>query len=82
VERVRAGLRNARAKGKRLGRPCVVLDARRIAALREAGRSWPQIAKQLGCGVGTCYRTWQSLSKMPKADTLSRIPISSAAAAD
>src|SRR5712675_1015283 len=27
VERVRAGLRNARAKGKRLGRPCKGVDA-------------------------------------------------------
>jgi hypothetical protein len=32
VERVKAGLRNARAKGKRLGRPRVVVDATRIAA--------------------------------------------------
>src|SRR3989442_9188338 len=30
-ERVRAGLRNARAKGKRLGRPRVIVDAFRIA---------------------------------------------------
>src|ERR1700693_2435510 len=34
VERVRAGLRNAKAKGKRLGRPRSVVDASRIAALR------------------------------------------------
>jgi DNA invertase Pin-like site-specific DNA recombinase len=34
AERVKAGLRNARAKGKRLGRPKVVLDASRIAKLR------------------------------------------------
>ena len=34
VERVRAGLRNARAKGRRLGRPKVDTDAARIAALR------------------------------------------------
>src|ERR1700680_1458126 len=32
--RVRAGLRNARAKGKRLGRPRVLVDAARIASLR------------------------------------------------
>src|SRR5215472_3483943 len=30
VERVKAGLRNARAKGKRLGRPKRVVDTRRI----------------------------------------------------
>ena len=34
VERVRAGLRNARAKDRRLGRPKVDTDATRIAALR------------------------------------------------
>ncbi len=42
VERVKAGLRNARAKGKRLGRPRVILDVYRIAELRNAGLSWPQ----------------------------------------
>src|SRR5258707_1157487 len=33
VERVRAGLRHARAKGKRLGRPKKLVDAVRIASL-------------------------------------------------
>jgi DNA invertase Pin-like site-specific DNA recombinase len=42
-ERVRAGLRNARAKGRRLGRPRVIVDAARIASLREQGHSWSQI---------------------------------------
>jgi DNA invertase Pin-like site-specific DNA recombinase len=70
VERVKAGLRNARAKGKRLGRPRVILDVHRIAALRNAGHSWPQIANQLGCGVGTVYRAFHSLCKKPKDETL------------
>jgi DNA invertase Pin-like site-specific DNA recombinase len=39
VERVRAGLRNARAKGKRLGRPRVAVDAARIVRLRAEGHS-------------------------------------------
>ncbi len=34
AERVKAGLRNARAKGKKLGRPRVAVDAARVAALR------------------------------------------------
>src|SRR6476646_6585685 len=63
VERVRAGLRNARAKGKRLGRPRVRVDMARIAALRSQGRSWPQIARELGISVGTAYGAAQSLSK-------------------
>jgi len=70
VERVKAGLRNARAKGKRLGRPRVILDVHCIAALRNAGLSWPQIAKQLGCGVGTVYRAFHSLCKKPNGETL------------
>src|SRR5246127_1575022 len=40
AERVRAGLRNARAKGKTLGRPRRILDTKRIAALREQGVGW------------------------------------------
>jgi len=40
VERFKAGLRNARVKGKRLGRPRVSVDARKIARLRTEGHSW------------------------------------------
>ena len=36
-ERVCAGIRNARAKGRRLGRPRVIVDASRIASLRARG---------------------------------------------
>src|ERR1700680_1245962 len=39
VERVRAGLRHARAKGKRLGRPKKHVDAAQIGSLRAAGHS-------------------------------------------
>jgi DNA invertase Pin-like site-specific DNA recombinase len=63
VERVRAGLRNARAKGKRLGRPRVRVDTARIATLRSQGRSWPQIARELGISVGTAYGAAQSFQK-------------------
>src|ERR1700722_4028751 len=44
VERVKAGLRNARAKGKKLGRPRIAVEVARIASLRASGASWPQIA--------------------------------------
>jgi DNA invertase Pin-like site-specific DNA recombinase len=60
AERVRAGLRNARAKGKRLGRPRVAVDAARIASLRAQGRSWPQIARELGVSVGTVYAAYRA----------------------
>lgn len=68
VERVKAGLRNARAKGKRLGRPRAILDVYRIAELRNAGCSRPQIAQQLGCGLGSVYRTIQGFSKKPERE--------------
>jgi DNA invertase Pin-like site-specific DNA recombinase len=63
VERVKAGLRNARAKGKRLGRPKRVLDAPLITALRASGLGWRAIAQQLGVGVGTLYRFVPGRSK-------------------
>jgi len=56
VERVKAGLRNAKAKGKRLGRPKRVVDARRVAVLRAQGAGWKRIAAEMGIGVGTLYR--------------------------
>src|ERR1035438_3659886 len=39
-ERVKAGLRNARAKGKILGRPRRIVNVDRIAALRAQGEPW------------------------------------------
>jgi DNA invertase Pin-like site-specific DNA recombinase len=62
-ERVTAGLRNARAKGKRLGRPRVVVDACRIAALRSQGRSWREITSETGISKGTAQRALCSLPK-------------------
>jgi DNA invertase Pin-like site-specific DNA recombinase len=55
-ERVRAGMKNARAKGTRIGRPRANVDPAQIARLRAQGLSWKKIAKQMGLGVGTLYR--------------------------
>jgi DNA invertase Pin-like site-specific DNA recombinase len=55
-ERVRAGLRNAQAKGTRLGRPRVVVDRSRIARLRAQGRSWSEITSETGISKGTAQR--------------------------
>src|SRR5882672_859264 len=52
-ERVRAGLRNAKAKGKRLGRRPVLVNVTKVAALRTAGDSWETISRKTGIGVGT-----------------------------
>jgi len=45
-ERVRAGLRNAKLKGKTLGRPPLTLDWDRIARLRASGASIREISAQ------------------------------------
>ena len=69
VERVKSGLRNAKAKGKRLGRPRVAVDVGRIATLRTAGRSWSEIANQTGWTKGTVQRAFyarNTSSGLPK----------------
>jgi DNA invertase Pin-like site-specific DNA recombinase len=57
AERVRAGLRNARAKGKRLGRPRMTVDALRMARLRSQGHSMREIARELGCSPALVHKT-------------------------
>jgi DNA invertase Pin-like site-specific DNA recombinase len=55
TERVRAGVRNARAKGKKLGRPRTV-DTSEITRLRDTGISGRAIARQLGISEGSVRR--------------------------
>jgi DNA invertase Pin-like site-specific DNA recombinase len=64
-ERVKAGLRNARAKGKRLGRPPIFVSHSRLDTLRASGAFWRAISKELGVGVGTAHRLSQQRSKNP-----------------
>ena len=55
-ERVRAGLRNARAKGKRLGRPTVNIPTAKVQRLRAQGLSWSRIAAATGVAKATLLR--------------------------
>jgi DNA invertase Pin-like site-specific DNA recombinase len=64
-ERVIAGIRNARSKGKRLGRPPLALDKARIARLRAAGASLRTISKQLGVSLGSVHRALHERSNNP-----------------
>jgi DNA invertase Pin-like site-specific DNA recombinase len=59
VERVCAGMRNAKAKGQKLGRPKKNVEAAQITALRAQGRSWRKIARQLGVSARTARRAGQ-----------------------
>jgi len=52
-ERVKAGLRNARAKGQQLGRPQRIVNRESILQMKAEGLSLRQIADRLGIGYGT-----------------------------
>jgi DNA invertase Pin-like site-specific DNA recombinase len=68
-ERVRAGLRNARAKGKKFGRPRVQVDGVRVAALRRDGLSWSQVCRTLNVSKGSAQR---SVARLPESTPLVR----------
>ena len=56
-ERVKAGIENARARGKQLGRPKVSdRTEAKIRKLRETGMGKLKIARTLGVGVSTVQR--------------------------
>jgi putative DNA-invertase from lambdoid prophage Rac len=55
-ERVRSGMRNAKQKGKRIGRPRLEIDSTVIDRLRKSGKSWREIAKTTGLSLGTVYK--------------------------
>jgi DNA invertase Pin-like site-specific DNA recombinase len=59
-ERVRAGLRNAKTKGKRIGRPRQKVDCSKVLQLRAEGLSWRAISERLKLGLGTVYRSISS----------------------
>ena len=52
-ERVRAGLRNAKLKGKILGRPRRIVSSDEMTRLRAQGASFREIAKAVGASPGT-----------------------------
>jgi len=54
-ERVKLGMRHAKARGRRFGRPRVPADRERIGTMRRAGTPWRAIAEELGVSVGTLY---------------------------
>jgi DNA invertase Pin-like site-specific DNA recombinase len=73
VERVRAGLQNAVAKGKTLGRPRREIDLGKVAYLREEGRSWREIGKMLNIDPTLLCRTF-TRNEGPRITTASGEP--------
>lgn len=66
-ERVRGGLRAARARGQRLGRPTVSYDQGQILGLRERGLSCRVIAKEVGVSRQTVSRILSQNPQFPAA---------------
>ena len=61
VERIKGGLRKAKAMGKRLGRPSVNLDIGKIAALKNKGLSIRAIAKELNASPSQIHKVLKTL---------------------
>src|ERR1700675_4307119 len=60
-ERVRAGLRNAKLKGKTLGRPRRVVNRDEMKRLREQGASFREIAKAVSASPSTVRTRMQMI---------------------
>lgn len=56
--RIKAGMAEARTRGVRIGRPRATNapDTSAVAALRAEGKSWGQVARQLGCTSSAAQR--------------------------
>jgi DNA invertase Pin-like site-specific DNA recombinase len=55
-ERVRAGMKIAKAKGRHIGRPRAVVDAQQIGQLCTLGTPWAKIGRTLGVSARTAKR--------------------------
>jgi DNA invertase Pin-like site-specific DNA recombinase len=60
AERVKGGLRKAKANGKQLGRPRSEIDTDKVIEYRKQNKSIRQIAKELGLSNNMVYRTLQN----------------------
>jgi DNA invertase Pin-like site-specific DNA recombinase len=52
-ERIQAGVDRARRQGKRFGRPAVIVDREKVAAMKASGQSIKSIAKESGIARAT-----------------------------
>ena len=64
-ERTRAGMRAAKARGKRIGNEKKFFDKKKATKLRDKGWGQIRIAKELGVGVGR-VNVWARDEYMPK----------------
>jgi DNA invertase Pin-like site-specific DNA recombinase len=70
-ERVNSGLRAARARGARFGRPSTLQKyLPRVRVLREAGKSIRQIARELMVPYSSAHKLVRSTASQPTIATL------------
>ena len=62
-ERVRSGMRNAKARGVRLGRRVVAVDIPEVRRLRAEGKSYQSISRTLGLSASTVYNNSRRCSQ-------------------
>lgn len=60
-ERVKAGMSNARSKGKQIGRPSLGITRDQIVALKASGASWNDVSEALSCSLATAKRAYGSV---------------------
>ena len=70
-ERTLAGVRQAQAKGKVIGRPKRVFRRDEVVRLRNEGQSWRAIAETLGVPVMTVVDAYRECTENPAADARS-----------
>ncbi|HET7186129.1 MAG TPA: recombinase family protein [Terriglobales bacterium] len=61
-ERVIAGLRHAKSKGIKLGRPAVPVDVDAVRAARARGLSWRAVGLELGIAPMVCLRAARAVT--------------------
>jgi len=66
IERVHAGLRRARAQGKKIGRPKVEANVAKVMRLFAAGKSLREIARVTGLSKSTVHRLLNGHRPVPK----------------
>jgi putative DNA-invertase from lambdoid prophage Rac len=59
-ERVKAGMANARTKGKQIGRPSLGINRDEVVVLKDSGKSWAEVSDALYCSPATAKRAYGS----------------------
>jgi DNA invertase Pin-like site-specific DNA recombinase len=76
IERTRLGLDNARRQGRHLGRPlgATAPNGATVRDLRDAGRSWGEIARSLRCSPSAARRASKRLAEKGSSSAAS-VPV-------